>query len=79
MLHAEMLTDWHHLSDATQLIVTRAALAKAIETVAEQAEYLATEMEQGTLQDRGGPDALRLLASVARMTAEPELETVGCA
>ena len=79
MLHAEILTDWHHLSDASQLIVTRAALAKAIRTVAEQAEYLATEMERGTLQDRGGPEALRLLASVARMTAEPELETIGCA
>ena len=38
-------------------------------TVASQAEALAGVMEDGGLQDRGGPDALRLLAAVVQATA----------
>ncbi|MGH7042172.1 MAG: hypothetical protein ACREFY_08575 [Acetobacteraceae bacterium] len=54
------------LSDDAQLAVSRAALHRATETIADQAEALAAEMEAGNLADRGGPDALRLLAAVVR-------------
>lgn len=42
--------------------------------IAGQAEILATEIERGTIADRGGPDALRLLAALVRLgntTAPP--------
>jgi hypothetical protein len=61
-----MPADWNLLSDRAQLALSTAALAKAAETIACQAETLAEEMETGTLDDRGGPDALRLLAAVVR-------------
>ncbi len=73
----ELLADWHCLSDETQLIVTRAALSKAAETIAAQAECLADEMERGTLSDRGGVDALRLLACVVRSSGESEMAPLG--
>ena len=71
--------DWHMLSDETQLTVTRAALVQAVHSVAGQAEILALEMESGTLVDRGGPDALRLLAAVLRMSQETGMVAQGCA
>jgi len=61
-----MTTEWNHLTEGTQLALTRAALAQAADTIAVQAETLAQEMDAGTLDDRGGPDALRLLAAVVR-------------
>jgi hypothetical protein len=63
-----MLRDWNLLSDNVQLALSRQALARAAEAIAAQAETLALEMETGRLQDRGGPDALRLLACIARVT-----------
>ena len=74
-----MLPDWHRLSDEMQLVLSRAALAKAAETIAEQADCLANEMEHGTLSDRGGPDALRLLATVVRLSGHPEMQAMGTA
>ena len=68
-----MLTDWTLLTDGAQLALSRAALAKAAETIAEQAESLAGEMETGALDDRGGPDALRLLAAVVRSQNPPAM------
>jgi hypothetical protein len=41
-------------------------LLRAVEMIIGQAETLAQEMEFGALPDRGGPEALRLLAAVAR-------------
>jgi len=61
-----MLTDWHTLSNETQLTLARAALNRAAATIAGQAELLADEIETGALSDPGGADALRLLAAVVR-------------
>lgn len=66
-----MLENWTLLTDGAQLALSRAALAQAADTIAEQAETLAEEMETGELADRGGPDALRLLAAIVRaMTSQ---------
>ncbi len=63
-----MPREWTILPDAVQLHLAHEALRQALETVAGQAETLAGVMEEGELQDRGGPDALRLLAAVVRAT-----------
>ena len=62
-----MLREWHVLSDDAQLALSRQAMRRAAETIAEQAELLAQEIEFGTIDDRGGPEALRLLAAVVRV------------
>ena len=69
-------TEWNMLTDDVQLFLSREALRRAAETIAGQAEVLAHEMEAGCLSDRGGPDALRLLASVVRVTG---MEDMACA
>ena len=61
---------WNCLTDDQQLHITRAALDFAIHTIAGQADLLAGEMESGSLLDRGGPDALRLLAIALRASSE---------
>jgi hypothetical protein len=65
-----MLTNWNLLSDDLQLVVSREAMRRAIEALANQAESLAGEMEVGRLADRGGVDALRLLAAVMRVSGD---------
>lgn len=65
-----MFVDWNVLSDDLQFVLSREALAKASDIIAEQAEILAAEMEVGALRDRGGPDALRLLAGVVRVNTQ---------
>ena len=60
---------WDVLPDDLQLELARQALLCAAETLASQAECLASEMEGGTLTDQGGPDALRLFAAVVRVTS----------
>ena len=72
-----MLADWNLLSDDLQLVLSREALRRAAEIIAEQAETLAAEMELGGLRDRGGPDALRLLAGVVRVNGQLALGPVG--
>jgi hypothetical protein len=67
---AEMLNNWNLLSEDLQLILSREAMRRAMQAVATQAESLAEEMEEGTLADRGGVDALRLLAAVMRVTGD---------
>jgi hypothetical protein len=67
-----MLADWNHLSDALQLALSRAALQQAAYRIATQAEALAVEIEDGALSDRGGPEALRLLAAVVRITGQDQ-------
>ena len=64
-----MLNDWIALSDTAQLALAQEALLRAVETVAGQAETLAGVIEEGELADRGGPDALRLLAALVRAMA----------
>ena len=61
-----MPADWHTLSNEAQLTLARAALLRAAETIAGQAELLADEIETGAMSDPGGADALRLLAAVVR-------------
>jgi hypothetical protein len=65
-----MLQDWSALSDDAQLALSREALIRAAEAIAHQAEALAHEMEHGGVSDRGGPDALRLLAAVVRVSGQ---------
>ena len=72
-----MLSDWNVLSDDLQLVLSREALRRAAEIIAEQAEALAGEMECGALSDRGGPNALRLLAGVVRINGEDAFGQVG--
>jgi hypothetical protein len=62
--------DWDSLPESLQLSLAGAALRHAAARIATQADTLATEMEAGGLQDRGGPDALRLLAAIVRVTGE---------
>ena len=64
---AKMLSDWNCLSDETQLLISREALRRAVAAFAGQAEVLAAQIEAGILDDRGGPDALRLLAAITRV------------
>ena len=61
-----MQSEWHVLTDEAQLALTHAALFRAAETIAEQAELLAEEIDNGGLIDRGGAEALRMLATVVR-------------
>lgn len=69
--------DWHNLPDEMQLLLSREALRRAAETLAEHAELLAEEIERGALKDRGGPDALRLFAAVVRATNDDAFGTIG--
>ncbi|MBP0494345.1 hypothetical protein [Roseomonas indoligenes] len=68
---------WHDLPDDLQLTLSREALRRAAETLAEHAELLAAEMDGGTLLDQGGPEALRLFAAVVRATNRDGFATVG--
>lgn len=70
-------TDWCLLAEPMQLALSREALRRAAETLAEHAELLAGEMEDGALLDRGGPDALRLFAAVVRATQQDVFGAVG--
>ena len=73
-----MPTEWSTLSDEMQLALSREALRHAAETFASQAELLAGEIDEGSLTDRGGADALRLLAILVRVTGRGHLhETAG--
>lgn len=69
--------DWNELTEDLQLVLSREALRRAAETLAEHAEILAKEMEAGALLDRGGPDALRLFAAVVRTTNRDAFGEVG--
>ncbi len=69
--------DWNALTEEQQLALSREALRRAADIMAEQAELLATEMEGGALLDRGGPDALRLFAAVVRTTNQDAFGPMG--
>jgi hypothetical protein len=68
---------WDMLSEDLQLALTREAMRRAAETLADHAELLAEEIEHGSLSDRGGPDALRLFAAVVRATQQDAFGPVG--
>jgi hypothetical protein len=65
-----MFMAWSMMSDELQLMVAREALRRASDVIAGHADELAIEMEIGSLRDRGGPEALRLLAAIVRLGAE---------
>ena len=71
------IASWNTLPDELQLVLSREALRRAAETLAQHAELLAEEIESGTLADRGGPDALRLFAAVIRATNDDAFGPVG--
>ncbi len=71
------ISDWATLSDDLQIRLARDAMRQAAEVIADQAEALAQAIETGTLADRGGPDALRLLASVVRVAGQDPLIPAG--
>lgn len=72
-----MFFDWDALPDDLQLTLSRAALSRAVVTIASQAEEFADEIECGNVSDRGGAEALRLFAAVIRIGTIDELPTVG--
>jgi hypothetical protein len=72
-----MSREWNDLPNEQQIALSRAALDRAVATIANQAELLADEMECGSLADRGGPDALRLFAAVVRVGRREGLVPVG--
>lgn len=59
---------WDSLTDDIQLHLAQQALDCAAAAIFTQAECLAGEMEDGALADRGGAEALRLLAAIVRAT-----------
>jgi hypothetical protein len=61
-----MIAEWNRLPEPLQLHLAQQAFGRATETIAGQAEVLAREFDAGTLADRGGADALRLLATILR-------------
>jgi hypothetical protein len=69
--------EWNAIPEELQIVLAREAMRRAAATLAEQAELLALEMEEGTLSDRGGPDALRLFAAIIRTTSQDSLGPVG--
>jgi len=68
---------WDSLSDDAQLALARQALHRAAETLAFQAEFIADEMDGGTLPDRGGAEALRLLVAVMRAASPAGMPVAG--
>lgn len=62
-------TTWNDFSEQQQLAFSQEALRRAADILAGHAELLAREMQGGALLDQGGPDALRLFASVVRATS----------
>lgn len=69
--------DWGSLPEEQQLALSCEALRVAVRTLADQAEDLAGEIDAGTLADRGGAEALRLLANLMREAGEQGLLPVG--
>jgi hypothetical protein len=70
-----MFRTWNCLSQDLQLTVSRQAMLIAAESTAHQADMLADEFESGCLPDRGGSEALRLLAALLRTQANAGIET----
>jgi hypothetical protein len=62
-----MAAAWDDLPKDCQLSMAEGALQHACAILAQQAESLAEEIERGEIEDRGGADALRLLARLVRL------------
>lgn len=68
---------WESLPDDVQIALSREAMRRAAETLADHAELLAREIEAGSLTDRGGAEALRLFAAVVRATQQDAFGPAG--
>lgn len=79
MLPASGLYNWDLLSNDVQLRLAQEAMRRAAQTFAAHAELLAGEMEAGEIADHGGPGALRLLATMVRLTDQGALAPAGTA
>jgi hypothetical protein len=62
--------DWDVIPEPLQLRLTATAMRRAAASIASQADGLAHAMETGLLEERDGPEALRLLAAVLRITTQ---------
>ncbi len=74
-----MLAEWNSLPEHLQITLSQAAISRAALTIANQAETLAEEIESGCIVDLGGPDALRLFATLVRITGNDPLAPQGSA
>ncbi len=74
-----MMSDWNSLSEPLQLYLAQQAFRQAAETIAGQADVLADEFDAGALADRGGAEALRLMAAIVRALGPNAAETGGTA
>ena len=77
MLPGRNVNDWELLSDDAQLRLASEALRRATDAIADHAEQLAREIEAGAIADHGGPEALRLLATMIRLTGRDTLVPAG--
>jgi len=74
-----MIAEWNTLPETLQLYLAQQAFRQAAETIAGQAEVLAQEFEAGTLADRGGAEALRLMAAIVRALGPDRTHMTGSA
>lgn len=74
-----MICSWDDLPEACQLSLAEGAMRRASAILAQQAETLAGEIERGQVEDRGGPDALRLLARLVHLANLQNQDVAGCA
>ena len=72
-----MIADWNSLSEPLQLYLAQQAFRQAAETIAGQADVLADEFDAGSLADRGGAEALRLMAAVVRALGPDTTQPAG--
>lgn len=72
-----MTTEWNALPETLQLYLAQQAFRQAAETIAGQAEVLAQEFDEGGLADRGGAEALRLMAAIVRAVGPLPAAVVG--
>lgn len=72
-----MSPDWNILPEPVQRAVADAALRRAVAVVADHAEALARELDCGTIADRGGAEALRLLVAILIQAGQDTLILAG--
>ncbi len=72
-----MIAEWNSLPESLQLHLAQQAFRQAAETIAGQAEVLAGEFDAGTLADRGGAEALRLMAAIVRALGTSKVPQAG--
>jgi hypothetical protein len=70
---------WTDIPDEMQVALAMEAMRRAALVIAGQAETLSDEMESGSIADHGGPEALRLLATVIRTVGQDDFPTIGMA